>query len=144
LQDVNGAKVSIAADLMENLARADNTEARFRKAVDSHIEEHGIQAPSDELSELHAGYDSPIIAELDLDAQGITTIIWATGYNVDFSWIRFPIFDSFGYPVHQRGVTAVPGLYFVGLLWLYKSKSSLFMGIHEDAAYLAEHIRTRG
>jgi putative flavoprotein involved in K+ transport len=144
LQNANGSKVSIAADLMENLTRADNAEAEFRKAVDSYIEKNAIQAPADAITELRAGYDSPIVTELDLDAEGITSVIWAAGYNVDFSWIKFPIFDAFGYPIHQRGVTVQPGLYSVGLPWLHKSKSNLFMGIDEDAAYIAEHIQSRG
>jgi putative flavoprotein involved in K+ transport len=144
MQDANDSRVSIAGDLMENLSKADNMEVQFKKAVNSYIEQRGLQAPEDDSIELCAGYDTPIITELDLETQAITSIIWATGYRVDFSWLQFPIFDQFGYPLHQRGVTAQPGLYFIGLLWLHKSKSSLFMGITEDAAYIAKHIQARG
>ncbi len=52
---------------------------------------------------------------LDMAAAGITTVIWALGYTFDFSLVRLPVLDAYGYPVQRRGVTAFPGLYFVGL-----------------------------
>jgi putative flavoprotein involved in K+ transport len=86
------------------------------------------------------------ILELDLKAAGITSIIWATGFRYDFDWVKVPIFDNTGEPVHRRGVTSFPGIYFLGLRWLYKRKSFFLImaGPAEDAAYLAEHIKTRG
>src|SRR5690606_41451426 len=90
------------------------------------------------------GYDSQLITVLALESLGITTVLWATGYPRDFRWIQFPVFDDSGFPIHQRGVTAQPGLYFVGLPWLYKQKSSLFLGLADDAAYIVEHIVNRG
>ncbi len=143
LQDAGGSKVLMAGDLLENLASVDKREAEFKKGVNGYIEQSGIQSPEDHTPELRTGYDCEIIRELDLDAAGITSIIWAAGYIFDFSWIQFPIFDEFGYPVHQRGITAQPGLYFAGLLWLHKSKSNLFYGIGEDTAHIAAHIAQR-
>lgn len=144
LQDADGTKITLAGDLMDNLAGADKMEAKFKEAVDNFIAENGLQAPEDDSPPpLTAGYDSEIITELDLDAAGITSIVWAAGYKVDFSWIQFPLFDEYGYPVHQRGVTAQPGLYFMGLMWLHKSKSNLFLGMAEDAAHITEHIAQR-
>ncbi|OWY59029.1 hypothetical protein B7486_76785, partial [cyanobacterium TDX16] len=90
--------------------------------------------------QLRAAYDSAEITELDLDLAGISTIVWAAGYSFDYSYIHFPIFDEFGYPVQQRGVTSQPGLYFVGLQWLHTGKSSLLLGVGEDAAYIAAQI----
>jgi putative flavoprotein involved in K+ transport len=77
---------------------------------------------------------------LDLQSAGISTIIWASGFKLDFSWVQLPVFDQTGYPVHQRGVTALPGLYFLGLNWLYKRKSALLYGVGEDAAFIASAI----
>jgi putative flavoprotein involved in K+ transport len=143
-QDTDGSRVAIAGDLMENLASGDEADVNFRKAVDKLIEETGMSAPpAEEEPELRAGYDAEIITELDLKAAGITTIIWAAGYQRDFRWIKFPIFDEFGYPVQQRGVTAQPGLYFIALQWLHTLKSSLLMGMGEDAAHIAAHIANR-
>jgi putative flavoprotein involved in K+ transport len=83
------------------------------------------------------------ILTLDLQSAGISTIIWASGYTLDFGWVQLPVFDQVGYPVHQRGVTAFPGLHFLGLHWLYKTKSALLLGVGEDAAFIASAIADR-
>src|SRR5690349_9097421 len=67
------------------------------------------------------------ITELDLKGAGVNTILWAIGYDFDYSLIKLPVTDEDGYPLQQRGVTAYPGLYFVGLSWLHKRKSPLLM-----------------
>ena len=82
---------------------------------------------------------------LDLASAEISTIIWANGYRYDFNWIDLPIFangaqSSGRVPVHKRGITSVPGVYFLGLPWLYKLKSAFLSGVGEDAEHLAEHI----
>jgi putative flavoprotein involved in K+ transport len=144
LQSAHGTRLSIAGDLMDNLAAADKPETQLRKAIDDYVEQNGLAAPQEEPPPpLRAGYDGEMIAELDLDAAGITSIVWAAGYEVDFGWIQLPIFDEYGYPVHQRGVTAQPGLYFIGLLWQHTAKSSLFLGITEDAEHIAACIADR-
>jgi putative flavoprotein involved in K+ transport len=77
---------------------------------------------------------------LDLARAGVTTVIWATGYNRDYSWINAPVFDAKGEPVQSRGVTAAPGLFFLGLRWLHRRKSNLIGGVGDDAEHLAEVI----
>jgi putative flavoprotein involved in K+ transport len=71
-------------------------------------------------------------------------LIWATGYALDFGWIDEPIFDTSGIPIHRRGVTDVPGLYFLGLQWLSRRESALMTGVGYDASYLADHIAATG
>ena len=73
-----------------------------------------------------------------------SAVIWATGYRFDFSWVKLPVFDSYGFPIQNRGVTGVPGLYFVGLPWLVNQKSGLLMGVGDDAAYIAAHLAGEG
>jgi putative flavoprotein involved in K+ transport len=68
--------------------------------------------------------------------------IWATGFRVDHSWIDVPVFDDDGHVVHQRGVTASPGLYFLGLSWLHTRGSALIGWVKDDAEYLARQIAT--
>jgi putative flavoprotein involved in K+ transport len=80
---------------------------------------------------------------LDLNAAGVKTVIWATGYGFDFGWIDVPVLDTRGVPVHRKGVTEVPGLYFLGLPFLAKMSSSFLFGVGSDAELLAEHIDTR-
>jgi putative flavoprotein involved in K+ transport len=71
---------------------------------------------------------------------GVSALIWATGYRCDFSWIDLPVLDACGEPVHRGGITAVPGLYFLGLQWLSKMNSSLLSGVGDDAERLADNI----
>ncbi len=143
-QGGNEMLLYFAEDLMENLAKSDKPIGEIRKAIDGFVAKTEMEALEEEtLPELRAGYESQMLTELDLNSAGITSIIWAVGYTFDFSWVKFPIFDEFGFPLHQRGITAQPGLYFVGLQWLYKPKSSLLLGVGEDAEYIAAHIAGR-
>jgi putative flavoprotein involved in K+ transport len=143
LRDGQGTQLEIAPDLKENLAEADRAARKFKRDVDEFIEREGLRAPEEDEPELRDGYDAPVITKLDLDSAGISTVVWATGYSFDFSWVKFPIFDEFGYPVQQRGVTPQPGLYFLGLPWLHTVKSGLLSGVGDDAAHVAEHIESR-
>ena len=80
--------------------------------------------------------------ELDLADTGISTVVWATGSRPDLDWVRLPVLDAEGYPIQRRGVTAEPGLSFVGPDWLYKWSSGLFGGVSDDAVYLASVMVT--
>jgi putative flavoprotein involved in K+ transport len=144
LRDGQGTRLEIAPDLKENLTAADKVAREFKQGVDMFIEKKGLQAPENDEPELRDGYEAAIITELDLEEAGISTIIWATGYSFDFSWVKLPIFDEFGYPVQKRGVTARPGLYFLGLPWLHTIQSGLLSGVGDDAAYVAKRIESRG
>jgi putative flavoprotein involved in K+ transport len=140
LQGVNGDVLSLKSDLKENLARIDNVERELTESVDEFIKKAGIVAPEQELPELQDGFQVEELSMLDVNLAGITTIIWATGYSFDFNLVKLPIFDDDGYPVQRRGVTEYPGVYFVGLPWLYKQKSGLLLGVGEDAEYIASVI----
>lgn len=140
-QDVRDGKLIFAPDVRENLAKGDKMEADRLKAIDAYIEKHQLNLPTERVPELRDGYDQPEI--LELDWQSITSVIWATGYAFDYSLVRLPVTDEDGYPVQERGVTQYPGLYFLGMPYIYKQKSGLVYGIGEDAEYLAEHILAR-
>jgi putative flavoprotein involved in K+ transport len=143
LRDARESKTWLAPDLRDNLAKADKFEAEIVKLIDGFIGQTGLNAPSERLPELRDGYDVDEITELDLRSAGITTIIWAMGYGFDFSFVKLPVFDSDGYPLQKRGVTDYPGLFFVGLPWLYKQKSGLLIGVGADADFIASAIATR-
>ena len=83
------------------------------------------------------------LRRIDLKAEGITSMIMATGYRVDFNWIEIPVFDADGAPIHRNGISAATGLYFLGLQWLSKMSSSFMSGVGDDAAVLADHIAAR-
>jgi putative flavoprotein involved in K+ transport len=133
----------VAPGLHSTLERVDQFEANLLKFVDTYIAASGIDAPAEAITRLTDGFAQPERERLDLAAEGITSIIWAGGYRFDFSWIDLPVLDEAGYPVQTRGVTAYPGLYFLGMNWLHTRKSALLIGVGEDAAHLAEHIAGR-
>jgi putative flavoprotein involved in K+ transport len=132
--------MQFADDLHENITGADNACRQFLAGAGKFAAASGIALPEEELQIPSDAFASKPILELDLVETGISTIIWATGYRVDFGWIAFPIFDEFGHPIQQRGVTAQPGLYFVGLHFMSKRKSALLAGVAEDAEYVVEQI----
>jgi putative flavoprotein involved in K+ transport len=80
------------------------------------------------------------ILELDLARAGVTSIIWATGFATDYSWLHVDAFDEHGKPRHQRGVSNEPGVYFLGLPWQSRRGSSFIWGVWHDARYVADHI----
>lgn len=135
--------LAVAADRNESLAKSEQTTAMLIKMIDGFIAKTGMDAPEEHLPELRDGYSGPEITELNLAASGITSVIWAAGYTFDFDLVKLPVLDGDRLPLAPRGVTDYPGLYFVGLPWLYKQKSGLLMGVGEDAAYLAAHIAAR-
>jgi putative flavoprotein involved in K+ transport len=91
--------------------------------------------------------DPPCVTEplrrLDLRADGVGAVIWATGYALDFGWIEIPVLDKRGEPLHRHGIAEVPGLYFLGLQWLSKMSSSFLSGVGDDATVLTDHIAAR-
>ena len=143
IHSVQGDRIILAPDLKENLAKADKLEADIVKQVDEYIEINELDVPIETLPDLRDGYEAREILELELEAAGITSVIWATGYKFDFGIVKLPAFDADGYPLQQRGVTEFPGLYFIGLPFLHTFKSGILAGVGDDAAHVAEHISSR-
>jgi len=77
---------------------------------------------------------------LDLEANNIKSIIWTTGFTGDFSWIKLPVLDERGRPIHNDGMSPVKNLYFNGLPWLRNLKSSLVFGAIGDAEAVASYV----
>jgi len=77
------------------------------------------------------------LLELDLAEAGVTSIIWATGFATDYSWLQVDALDDKGKPQHQRGVSSEPGIYFVGLPWLSRRGSTFIWGVWHDADHIA-------
>lgn len=139
LEAASGTRACFSADLAERLAFADTLFYQmFGRLFDAYIAAAGIDAVADDRQP--DGFTPPAITELDLDRAGVRSVIWATGYQLDFSWVDLPIFDEWGYPRHRRGVTEQPGLYAVGLPWLHSEPSAVIAGVGADAAYIAESI----
>ena len=131
--------LSLSADLAEMLATGDAAYAGFVAAANAHA---GATMP-DEPPEPVFPDPPPSPATINLAAAGIRSVIWATGYRTDFGWVDLDVFGPDGRPRHKRGVTDMPGAYFLGLPLLHKVKSSFLSGVGDDAAFIAEHIDSR-
>jgi putative flavoprotein involved in K+ transport len=143
LKNVKAGIVELVGDLHDNLAAADRAEMQFVEAVDAYVTATGMPAPEETLPVLRDGFAQPMLTELDLKASGITNVIWATGYGFDFSIVKLPVVDGDGFPMQTRGVSAYPGLFFVGLPWLHTAKSGLIYGVADDARFIADRIAER-
>ncbi len=139
-------KATFHPDLAENIQRGDENYRAVLDRADAYIERNGLDLPEDpEARRIHPDPEcvSHPIRELDLAAAGISTIIWATGYMADYSWIEVDAFDANGKPRHQRGVSSEPGLYFLGLPYQSRRGSSFIWGVWHDAKFVADHIVTK-
>jgi putative flavoprotein involved in K+ transport len=140
LESAAGNQAQFSADLADRLAFADAWFDRMLKPLfDAYAAAAHIEAPADDRPPPEQDVP-PTATELDLDAAGVRSVVWATGYRLDFSWVDLPIFDEWGYPRHQRGVTVHPGLYAVGLPWLHSEPSSVIAGVGADAAHIVDHL----
>jgi putative flavoprotein involved in K+ transport len=146
LQSMKDGVLCFADDLSESLAFGDAAYASFLDKVDNYIEQHGMDLPPE--PQARAKHPDPAcladpVRELDKNCIGLGSLIWATGYTFDFSWIDLPVLDARGAPIHDKGVGPLPGIYFLGLPWLSRMSSSFLSGIGDDAARLADIIRSR-
>ena len=139
---ITDGALALADDADELLAAADKSYAGFIAAADA------LAATPSASSELHQEEASaplpPLrvsgIRSLNLREENIGTIIWANGYGYNFDWLKLPITDANGVPIQQRGVTACPGVYFLGLHWMHTFRSAVLPFVGRDAAYLADQI----
>ncbi|MEL6964957.1 MAG: NAD(P)/FAD-dependent oxidoreductase [Pseudomonadota bacterium] len=138
--------LSFAPDLADNLLKGDANYLSLLDEADSWVVRNGVDLPEEpEARKICPNADCvtrPIL-ELDLVKAGVSSIIWATGYALDYSWLKVDVFDENGRPKHLRGITSEPGVYFLGLPWLSRRGSSFIWGVWHDAKYLAEHILTQ-
>ncbi|WP_088342981.1 MULTISPECIES: MSMEG_0569 family flavin-dependent oxidoreductase [Rhodomicrobium] len=167
LRRISEGVIGFEDDLEKNLDAADAVYNGICALIDKHIDEAGISAPPGGRYEpvwrpgdpanpaaeapprrLWQRAFSPAIpdkAHLQLDpvAAGITSVVWSTGFRSDYGWVRLPMFDGSGYPIHQRGVTAIDGVYVVGLPWLHSWGSGRFIGVGRDADFIVRAIAER-
>jgi putative flavoprotein involved in K+ transport len=140
LKDAESDKLFIAPDLHNSLAIVDQTESETIKVIDQFIKQLNLNLPEEELPVLKDGYKQPLIEELDLKAENINTIIWAGGYDWDYSFVKLPVFDNDSFPIQNNGVTNSNGLCFVGLPWMPSERTAFLVGISEGSMSVANYI----
>jgi putative flavoprotein involved in K+ transport len=140
LRGIEAGRLAFAPNLKQHLDGADDVYRSINRSIDKYIAEQGISAP------VEAEYE-PVwqpeqeLTELDAVARNVSAVVWCIGFGSDFRWVKVPVFDERGYPTHDRGVTPVPGLYFIGLPWLHTWGSGRFSGVGRDAQHLAAKIQ---
>ena len=145
-QSYQNGVISLAPDLRDNVASGDESYLSMLDKADAYVTRNGIDLPEEpEAREIGDDPDciSNPVRELNLADAGITSIIWATGFAADYSWLKVDAFDEGGKPVHQRGVSTEPGIFFLGLPWQSRRGSSFIWGVWHDAKHLADHIATQ-
>jgi putative flavoprotein involved in K+ transport len=132
-----GSRLHFVDDLAASVDFGDARLTDFLKFVEASCAAKGTTAPTYEMPE-PLRIESR--TELDLAKDGIGTVIWTSGYRPDYGWVNIPVFDGMGFPVQVDGCTTVPGLYFMGVHWMRKNKSSILYGVGEDAEVVARQI----
>jgi putative flavoprotein involved in K+ transport len=132
-----------ATDLADNIAQGNANTLSVLDEADAYVARNGLDL-AQEPEARNVGPDPQCVTDpilqLNLAEAGITSVIWATGFAVDYSWLKVDAFDEEGKPKHERGVSAEPGIYFLGLPWLSRRGSSFIWGVWHDARYLADQI----
>ncbi|NYI42970.1 putative flavoprotein involved in K+ transport [Nocardioides aromaticivorans] len=133
-------------DLAANITAGDANYLALLQAADAYVERNGLDLPEEPQAHIlgpdpEAALD-PLLA-VDLAEAGITSIVWATGFALDYGWLQVDAFDETGRPAHRRGVSSEPGVYFLGLPWLSRRGSSFIWGVWHDAKHIAGHIATQ-
>jgi len=139
LENIEAGQARFKPELKRNLDAADAVYRSINRTIDAFIAKQGLSVPEE------ADYQPPWEPEseaqtLDLKASQISAIVWCAGFSSDFGWVKAPVLDDRGFPRHERGVTEVEGLYFLGLPWLYTWGSGRFSGVGRDAAHVVAHL----
>lgn len=136
LAAIEGTTVRFASDLADNLRYADASfEERLRPLCEAFVRATGESFPDYEPEPF--SYEPPAVDALDLADEGVSTILWTSGYRPSFDWIHLPVTDAFGLPVQPDGRTAAPGVTFLGTPWLVDMGSANLVALTRDAELLA-------
>jgi putative flavoprotein involved in K+ transport len=139
LASIAEGRIAFAPGLKSNLDDADDVYRSINRSIDAYIDKKGLDAPS-ELA--YTPPWEPGVETLSLDCReaDIHAVVWSVGFEMDFAWVKVPVLDARGHPLHERGITPTEGLYFIGLPWLHTWGSGRFCGVGRDARHIVERI----
>jgi len=138
--------MTFAGDLADNLAQGDANYLSVLDEADAFAARQGLDLPREPEARVIPPDPDCVthpLRSLSLAGAGISTIIWATGFAPDYGWLKVDTFDAAGRPIHQRGMSAEPGLYFLGLPWQSRRGSAFIWGVWHDAKFIADQIAKR-
>jgi len=135
--------LTFSNDLKRNIENGDANYLSVLREADAYVDRMGLDLPEEQqahdIAPDPACVSDPIL-RLDVEKAGVTSIIWATGFSLDYGWLDVDAFDERGRPVHQRGISPEPGVYFLGLPWQSRRGSAFIWGVWHDAKFLADQI----
>jgi putative flavoprotein involved in K+ transport len=140
-----GNEVQLQPNAADHVRFGDEASTRLKALIDRFIAENHLDAPAPEsdpadLPDINASCVSSM-RTLDLERENVRSVIWATGFDGDFSYLKDKVVDGNGRPEHRNGISGLAGLYFVGFPWLRKRKSGIILGIVEDAAIISDNVK---
>ncbi len=136
----DGDSISFADDLAASVDFGDARWADLRAYIDRHLAKNGLPIPDHDIP---PPMRISTRQRLDVKHEGITSVIWTSGYRPEYGWVKADVFDDAGFPVQKDGRSSVPGLYFVGVHWMRKQKSAILYGVGEDAEIVVNDIAGR-
>jgi putative flavoprotein involved in K+ transport len=144
---VEEGRLTFADNLEANIRFADASSATLKRQIDEYIAREGLDAPlavDDPAETVAPRLPDPPILSLDPGKLGITTVLWCTGFEGDFSWVQLPgVLDARGRPIHEEGIAAQPGIYFAGLESPSSRRAGTMLGIAGEARRIVKHISQR-
>lgn len=147
MNNAYGDHVDFEANAGDHVKFADAFSLSIKKMIDEFIDKTKMEAPLPEIDTADLPDENADCVSndtsVDLREHNITSIVWATGYSGDFSYLKLPVFNRDGTLKHKNGVSEIEGLYFLGFPWLRKRKSGIVLGIKEDAKFISEQLMMR-
>lgn len=144
IKGIQGDVIRFSSNGKEHVAFGDAFSAKCKAMIEAHIEKWQLQAPLHEpdeadLPDMEGKCINPA-TQINLRDEGITSVVWSTGFSGDFSYLQVPVLNKDGMPIQRNGISEIPGLYFIGLVWLRKRKSGIILGISDDASFIADQV----
>ena len=143
-KDIIDQHVYFQQDAAKHVQFADGFSKKVKGIIDDFIEKNllNVPAPEEDIADMQDTNLTCIspVTSLNLEEENVSAVIWTTGYNAGFNYVKLPVFNDEGNPEHQDGLTETDGLYFLGLPWQRKRKSSLIFGVDDDAAFICEKV----
>lgn len=146
-ENTDGTTIFLKPNAANNVKFADDFSAKIKGMIDDYIFKSCLCSPKPETDPADFPDETAScvtsLSSLNLKENNITSIIWATGFRGDFSYLKLPVFNNYGMVKHSNGISDIGGLFYLGFPWLRKRKSGIIPGIREDAEYIAEKLLTQ-
>ena len=144
-ENAMGDEVFFDNNVMDHIVFADEFSGKVKKSIDDFIQRTQVRVEEVTLDDADSPYDSSILvspSSVNLKDQDINTIVWATGFCGKYDYIKLPVLDPAGQPIHRQGVSPVDGLYFVDCSWQRNYKSNFVFGVKDDAGFVSNKVYT--